>query len=80
MLESVSSWKLEISATATALSEACKKESEFVPAMISLVSSLLSLYSLNQDMTQLFEGEVWNILAQCSASFVDFPFLCSGFG
>ena len=65
-------------ATATALSEACKEESEFVPAMISLVASLLSLYSLNQDMTQLFEGEVWNILAQCSASFVDFPFLCLG--
>ena len=63
-------------ATATALSEACKEEKTFLPSMIGLVTGLLSLYPLNQDMTELFEGDVWNVLAQCSASLVEFPSLC----
>lgn len=64
-------------AKATALSAACGEEKEFVPSVLSLVTSLLSLFPLNQDMTKLFEGEVWNIPMQCSASLADFPQLCA---
>lgn len=61
----------------TILSDACKQEEKFTPAVMSFIASVLSIYPLNQDMTALFESEIWTILNQLSGSLADNPLLCN---
>ena len=61
----------------TILSNACKQEETFIPVIMSFIASVLSIYPLNQDMTDLFESEIWTVVNQLSGSFADNPLLCS---